>query len=244
MTEAGDGNGARRRMPPRSHSNFAARTAMDDAAQLDRRSSVVPSPSPHEDTPLLDRTGQLADGRTSAHEEILQERDHGIETLRDLFSKAVHTLRVKRGNADHETKRLSTTDTTKPKPGAFPRPVGGTGKLGTFNGVFVPTTLNVLSILMFLRFGFILGQTGVLGMMGESNACGRQFSLRLTQRRHACRLLHHQPSHHHVDFSHCFQRHRQRGRGVLSDLSQPRSRVRWIYRHRVLSRDGLQYKYE
>lgn len=36
-------------------------------------------------------------------------------------------------------------------------------KLGTFDGVFVPTTLNVISILMFLRFGFILGQIGVLG---------------------------------------------------------------------------------
>lgn len=41
-------------------------------------------------------------------------------------------------------------------------------KLGTLSGVFVPTTLNVLSILMFLRFGFVLGQAGVLGMMGES----------------------------------------------------------------------------
>ena len=41
-------------------------------------------------------------------------------------------------------------------------------KLGTFSGVFVPTTLNVLSILMFLRFGFILGQSGVLGMMGKN----------------------------------------------------------------------------
>ncbi|SCU81250.1 LAFA_0C03598g1_1 [Lachancea sp. 'fantastica'] len=37
------------------------------------------------------------------------------------------------------------------------------GKLGTFDGVFVPTTLNVLSILMFLRFGFIIGQMGILG---------------------------------------------------------------------------------
>ena len=38
--------------------------------------------------------------------------------------------------------------------------------LGTYSGVFVPTTLNVLSILMFLRFGLILGQSGLLGMMG------------------------------------------------------------------------------
>ncbi|KAJ6263450.1 Vacuolar cation-chloride cotransporter [Drechslerella dactyloides] len=44
-------------------------------------------------------------------------------------------------------------------------------KLGTFSGVFVPTTLNVLSILMFLRFGFILGQSGIVGMMGEFAAC-------------------------------------------------------------------------
>ena len=46
-------------------------------------------------------------------------------------------------------------------------PANGSDKLGTFSGVFVPTTLNVLSILMFLRFGFILGQGGVLGIMGE-----------------------------------------------------------------------------
>ncbi|EGW31780.1 uncharacterized protein SPAPADRAFT_72504 [Spathaspora passalidarum NRRL Y-27907] len=38
-------------------------------------------------------------------------------------------------------------------------------KLGTFEGVFLPTSLNVLSILMFLRFGFIIGQMGILGTM-------------------------------------------------------------------------------
>lgn len=43
---------------------------------------------------------------------------------------------------------------------------GDPNKLGTFEGVFIPTTLNVLSILMFLRFGFILCQAGILGMFG------------------------------------------------------------------------------
>jgi potassium/chloride transporter 9 len=63
--------------------------------------------------------------------------------------------------------RKGDVETSNTKPGLGPRPVGGQEKLGTFSGVFVPTCLNVLSILMFLRFGFILGQGGVLGMMGE-----------------------------------------------------------------------------
>lgn len=46
---------------------------------------------------------------------------------------------------------------SSPKRGLGPRTVGGSEKLGMFSGVFVPTCLNVLSILMFLRFGFILG---------------------------------------------------------------------------------------
>lgn len=36
-------------------------------------------------------------------------------------------------------------------------------KLDTFSGVFLPTSLNVLLILMFLRFGLIIGQLGILG---------------------------------------------------------------------------------
>ncbi|KAK3944208.1 hypothetical protein QBC46DRAFT_350940 [Diplogelasinospora grovesii] len=39
-------------------------------------------------------------------------------------------------------------------------------KLGVVSGVYIPVCLNILSILMFLRFGLILGQVGVLGMFG------------------------------------------------------------------------------
>ncbi|KAM4056386.1 amino acid permease [Hirsutella rhossiliensis] len=39
-------------------------------------------------------------------------------------------------------------------------------KLGMMSGVFVPVFLSIMSILMFLRFGLILGQVGVLGIVG------------------------------------------------------------------------------
>lgn len=54
---------------------------------------------------------------------------------------------------------ITATEESAPKQSA-------TTKLGTFEGVFMPTTLNVLSILMFLRFSFIVGQTGFLGTLG------------------------------------------------------------------------------
>lgn len=40
-------------------------------------------------------------------------------------------------------------------------------KLGTVSGVYIPVCLNIISILMFLRFGRILGRLGLLGMLGE-----------------------------------------------------------------------------
>ncbi|KAK3325864.1 amino acid permease-domain-containing protein [Apodospora peruviana] len=39
-------------------------------------------------------------------------------------------------------------------------------KLGTVSGVYIPVCLNILSILMFLRFGVILGEIGLIGMLG------------------------------------------------------------------------------
>ncbi|GJJ70481.1 solute carrier family 12 (potassium/chloride transporters), member 9 [Entomortierella parvispora] len=38
-------------------------------------------------------------------------------------------------------------------------------KLGVFSGVFVPCVLSIWGIILFLRFGFIIGQAGVLGTM-------------------------------------------------------------------------------
>lgn len=40
-------------------------------------------------------------------------------------------------------------------------------KLGVVSGVYVPVCLSILSILMFLRFGSILGQIGLLGILGK-----------------------------------------------------------------------------
>ncbi|KAF9881148.1 solute carrier family 12 member 3 [Colletotrichum karsti] len=39
-------------------------------------------------------------------------------------------------------------------------------KLDVISGVYIPVCLNIFSILMFLRFGWILGQVGLLGMLG------------------------------------------------------------------------------
>ena len=39
-------------------------------------------------------------------------------------------------------------------------------KLGTMSGVYIPVYLNILSILMFLRFGLIVGQVGFMGILG------------------------------------------------------------------------------
>jgi len=40
-------------------------------------------------------------------------------------------------------------------------------KLDVVSGVYIPVFLNIISILMFLRFGLILGQIGLLGMLGK-----------------------------------------------------------------------------
>lgn len=53
-------------------------------------------------------------------------------------------------------------------PGGPDQKKGSDSKLGTASGVYIPVFLNVLSILMFLRFGQILGQIGFVGIISES----------------------------------------------------------------------------
>jgi potassium/chloride transporter 9 len=47
-----------------------------------------------------------------------------------------------------------------------PESLGKRHKLGAVSGVYIPVCLNIISILMFLRFGLILGQIGLLGILG------------------------------------------------------------------------------
>ena len=167
-------------MPARTRSNFLTRTATDDAAQLDRRLSFIPSTA-EERRPLL-QPDVL--GKPSGSEPITSSthpsprRHETTKRVLEYFDgsndrpthrrssnnwrKSSRTSLTAQMNNDAERKDFSGN---QPKIGSMPRPIGGSGKLGTFSGVFVPTTLNVLSILMFLRFGFILGQSGVVGMM-------------------------------------------------------------------------------
>jgi potassium/chloride transporter 9 len=120
----------------RRRPNFSTRTAEEDVARLDPGDSVP--------TNLFRGIAQWWD-----------KRDHNTEAQGSSRERVFPAgpLHESSTHKDHKHgHRFRSTDEPK--------------KLGTLSGVFVPTTLNVLSILMFLRFGFILGQAGVLGILG------------------------------------------------------------------------------
>ena len=161
----------------RSRSTFLARTATDSASQLDRRASAEqeaphqsygsptgqsqPLPLSHELTKkILDSDRRSNRPLNPRHQSSSRRRTnrHGV------LGETSLTMQMHK----HSDIRGSDATSTGIQVGSTLREVGGTDKLGTFSGVFVPTVLNVLSILMFLRFGFILGQSGILGIMGMS----------------------------------------------------------------------------
>ena len=47
------------------------------------------------------------------------------------------------------------------KLGLFKKNASSSGKLGTFLGVFTPTILTILGVIMYLRFGWVVGQVGL-----------------------------------------------------------------------------------
>lgn len=126
---------------------------------------------------------------------VSQRRAISASTLREVYVTAElqNEDENKRGHAC----------SSAPKLGLGPRPVGGAGKLGTFSGVYVPTCLNVLSILMFLRFGLIVGQSGVVGTMGRDPLRLHDHRELTISLRDAHSLIHHQLYNNLLSFSHC-----------------------------------------
>jgi len=147
----------------RGRPSFLTRTATDDAGELLRRSSLPPDIESH--VPNY--------GATSTSINVRQPASHpppstdGHADLQDKSSSPKGSLlgRKKDNKAtDLEAGPEDKKERRNSKSG--PKSAPTSSKLGTFSGVFVPTSLNVLSILMFIRFGFILGQAGLLGMLG------------------------------------------------------------------------------
>lgn len=175
----------------RSRPSFLARVATDDAAQLGWRPAVyqrargllqgTPSTNSQDDrqradsnVPGTSTTRPRLPGWRAGSGNVAERESRGprLEDHRALPPERRPLLGdVGRQNRTSSRssgigRRRDATPSVKEK--LLPDASEGPSKLGTFSGVFVPTSLNVLSILMFLRFGFILGQSGVLGMLGQS----------------------------------------------------------------------------
>ncbi len=181
---------------PELAATFQTRTATDEQGELvtdgHRTESASKSQDPHPRAPDALDTPNPYDPATndtvppprrhSFTRKLLHLHDgaNDFEAPSNLRRRSASGHRKSRTDYDTEEQPLippthnsserkkADAEISTPKPGLGPRPVGGHHKLGTFSGVFVPTCLNVLSILMFLRFGFILGQAGVLGILGSS----------------------------------------------------------------------------
>ncbi|TVY34241.1 Vacuolar cation-chloride cotransporter [Lachnellula subtilissima] len=176
---------ARPQLQSSSHSNFRSRTATDNAGELNRRYSNIteeqdspsrecenpyepatnastPPPREHAFTKRLLRLHSHSDDGSNGSQNTKRRSASG---RRKSVSETMEPGSLTAQLNEMESKRAN-GDPAAPRPGLGPRPIGGSEKLGLFSGVYVPTCLNVLSILMFLRFGFLLGQAGVYGIMG------------------------------------------------------------------------------
>lgn len=160
----------------RRRPNFSTRTAQEDVARLDPNESETAASAEwagllHWPPTLWSRHQGVTSPESSEHHRhtVPVNPFHGIS---EWWNKK---MGHGEGQEDSGEARLPSpagpfrdnSADRKDKLAHWPRSLEEPKKLGTFSGVFVPTSLNVLSILMFIRFGFILGQAGLLGILGE-----------------------------------------------------------------------------
>ena len=148
----------RRPMPPRTRSNFLTRTAIDAASQLDGASPVVPPVQVKPPKQHLEASGssfrpQSSASRPTPRRQSSPRKALGITDCSHppLVARRSSSRRRKNGHRlvgdpsltaqMHATADAKDKDdqSTGPRIGAMPRPIGGQAKLGTFSGVFVPT---------------------------------------------------------------------------------------------------------
>ncbi|KAL1858452.1 hypothetical protein Plec18170_002650 [Paecilomyces lecythidis] len=158
----------------RGRPNFSTRTATEDDSRLapDEFFNASAVDSVNTSNNNSNQTPSPYEPLTSGSQP--EPREHGqagklLENLFRLRGRKQHNTRQDISDRQPDDGNSVAIDVDKRDTSAHRHHTAHTddsNKLGTFSGVFVPTTLNVLSILMFLRFGFILGQGGVIGMLG------------------------------------------------------------------------------
>lgn len=164
----------------RRRPNFATRTAQEDVSRLDPGDSAHNTPDERSRLLSWPPTRWARPYEPVNSSEVAEDQHHSSPSryfggLSRWWHKCGDHIQEQDASGDTTSQQVSLSAgplrdsraDKKEKSGHRSRSVDEPKKLGTFSGVFVPTTLNVLSILMFLRFGFILGQAGVLGILGE-----------------------------------------------------------------------------
>ncbi|KAL4973347.1 amino acid permease-domain-containing protein [Aspergillus desertorum] len=155
---------------PWTRPNFSTRTAPEDESRLDP--SEPANASPGETARLLNWSAPQAQSYGSVNpptpETLIQHLASHSKFTRYFscwWNKSENNAGLPNSPLEAGPLRDASVN-HKGRSGERYRTSDASEKFTTFSGVFVPTSLNVLSILMFLRFGFILGQAGLLGMLG------------------------------------------------------------------------------